>query len=41
MAAKVDPAAVDELRKQTFQRKKDFATIKKQAEALEEHMENK
>jgi transitional endoplasmic reticulum ATPase len=41
MAAKVDPAAVDELRKQTFQRKKDFAMIKKQAEALEEQMENK
>ena len=41
MAAKSDPAAVDELRKQTFQRKKDFAMIKKQAEALEEQMENK
>ena len=41
MAAKADPAAVDELRKQTFQRKKDFATIKKQAEALEEQMEKK
>jgi transitional endoplasmic reticulum ATPase len=41
MAAKVDPAAVDELRRQTFQRKKDFAAIKKQAESVEEHIGKK
>jgi transitional endoplasmic reticulum ATPase len=41
VAVKADPAAVDELRKQTFQRKKDFALIKKQAEAMEEQVEKK
>jgi len=38
---KADAAAIDELRKQTFLRRKDFTEIKKQSEALEAQLEKK
>jgi transitional endoplasmic reticulum ATPase len=41
MGRKLDTAAVDDLRGQTFLRKKDFTAIKKQTEALEKTMEKK
>jgi transitional endoplasmic reticulum ATPase len=41
MGKKVDTAAVDDLRRQTFLRKKDFTAIKRQTEALEKTMEKK
>jgi hypothetical protein len=41
MSGKVDFAAIDELRRQTFLRRKDFAAIKKQTEVLEAMMEKK
>jgi transitional endoplasmic reticulum ATPase len=41
MAGKVDSAAIDELHRQTFLRRKDFAAIKKQTESLEKRMEKK
>jgi transitional endoplasmic reticulum ATPase len=41
MSGKVDIAAINELRTQTFLRRKDFAAIKKQTEVLEAMMEKK
>jgi transitional endoplasmic reticulum ATPase len=41
MGRKVDTAAVDDLRRQTFLRRKDFTAIKRQTEALEKTMEKK
>jgi transitional endoplasmic reticulum ATPase len=39
--ARVDASAVDDLRTKTFLRRKDFAAIRKQTQALEELMEKK
>jgi transitional endoplasmic reticulum ATPase len=41
MAGNVDSAAIDELHRQTFLRRKDFAAIKKQTEVLDVMMERK
>jgi transitional endoplasmic reticulum ATPase len=38
---RADTAAIDELRKQTFLRRKDFTGIRKQSEALEAQLEKK
>jgi transitional endoplasmic reticulum ATPase len=38
---RTDTAAIDELRKQTFLRRKDFTEIRKQSEALETQLEKK